>query len=130
MIVVLEGSLFEKVMSKLYKIMDENKQIHEVNSWGIEREINTPSFKAKIDLSPHNQRITFKDYSLIDENGALEFSQILDELANKNNYGKVWLKASKEDAEIFTKLGFVNEAVIKAYFKNNMDALICSRLYG
>ncbi|QGT99815.1 Beta-lysine acetyltransferase [Candidatus Syntrophocurvum alkaliphilum] len=112
------------------QIYTENNEQLNVSRWGITREIEGDFFRANLDFSPYNERISILDFNIINPDGMNEFIGIIDDLANYNEFGKVWGKIDENNSSLFLDNGFSAEAVIYDYFGFKKNAVICSRFYG
>jgi len=116
-----EGSPDQQQLATKWNVfLEDGTEIPQADPYGHEYELKVPGkFAATILLSPINQRIQVYGYEAIDLAAMVE---TLRALAQKNNYGKVWVKAPARDARKLETLGFDNEGTIPGYFNMNEDA--------
>ncbi len=79
-------------------------------------EIEEDNYYVKVFLDTFNKRIQVLDYDGPDIKGMVKR---LDYLAEKNNFGKVFLKASSEDWEKFLYEGYILEGIFKYYYRGD-----------
>ncbi|MEQ8820272.1 MAG: putative beta-lysine N-acetyltransferase [Sumerlaeia bacterium] len=82
------------------------------------------AFRAEMILSPINRRIQLLDYAGPDVAALLA---ALKQVAARNEYGKIWVKARASEAEPFLANGFVKEATIPGFFHGEEDAHILAQ---
>jgi len=129
MYVIAEGRYQHNQMNNC-RIVTETGQVLKASRWGLNHNINNSSFSASIHLSPYNQRITVVKYKCQNESGLLNMANHLDKLAIDNNFEKIWLKASENDAATLVEHGFIHEAAIDNYFGSEKKAVICAKFYN
>ncbi len=93
----------------------ENKQtVYLDQPYGHEHLLVRPGeFRTTVLLSPINRRIQVYKYEATD---FAAFTTALRELADLNDYGKIWVKAPVGDQETLAAAGFSREAVFPGYF--------------
>lgn len=93
--------------------------------YGYEHKIEVPgSYTCRVLLSPVNERLQVLSYDAAD---AAALRDALLELANLNDYGKVYIKVRGGDRAAFEAAGFAPEARIPRYFLG--EEAWCMALY-
>lgn len=111
-------------------LLNSNKQNLSPSHWGnIIRDIEGKYFKARIEESFYNKRISILDYNYENKTGLKDFFKTLDSLCLKHKYGKIWGKISAKDKAFFLADGFISEAEIINYFGREKNAFICSKYF-
>lgn len=100
---------------KLYLDKNTSTNIHG-KIYGMDYEIEEEDYYLKVFLDIYNKRIRVLDYEGPDIGGMVTR---LDYLAEKNKFGKVYLKAKSYDWEKFLSEGYILEGIFKYYYKGN-----------
>jgi len=93
--------------------------------YGLDYSMDGPGYFVKYYLDIYNKRIRVIDYQAEATEDMVKF---LDNLAQKNEFGKVFIKARPDDWEKLLPYGFVLEGVFKYYF-NGEHAYCLSKFY-
>ena len=96
---------------KIYLDKNTSTTIHG-SIYGLDYLIEEEGYYTKVYLDTYNQRVQVDDYEGEDIDG---LTSRLDYLAQKNNFGKVYLKAKADDWEKFLTHGYVLEGIFKHY---------------
>ncbi len=97
---------------KIYLDKNTSTTIHG-SIYGLDYVIDEEGYYTKIFIDTYNQRVQVIEYEGEDIDG---LTTRLDYLAQKNNFGKVYLKAKPNDWEKFLTHGYILEGIFKHYF--------------
>ncbi|UMZ75195.1 putative beta-lysine N-acetyltransferase [Natranaerofaba carboxydovora] len=97
---------------KLYLDKNTSTNIHG-KIYGMDYEIEEKDYYLKVFLDIYNQRVQVLDYEGPDIEGMVKR---LDYIAEKNTFGKVYLKAKAYDWEKFLSEGYILEGIFKFYY--------------
>ncbi|QNO14993.1 putative beta-lysine N-acetyltransferase [Alkalicella caledoniensis] len=100
---------------KIYLDKNTSTTIHG-SIYGLDYVIEEEGYYTKIFLDTYNQRVEVIDYEGKDIDG---LTTRLDYLAQKNNFGKVYLKAKSDDWEKFLTHGYILEGIFKHYYNGD-----------
>jgi putative beta-lysine N-acetyltransferase len=112
------------------KEIQKTQENIQISDWGYSELFVEKDFTAKLDFSAYNKRISVLEYELSTTAAASKFFSLLDSLCLNNGFDKVWGKIRQDDVDTFTRYGFLNEALIRDFFAENIDAVICSKFFG
>lgn len=110
---------------ELYLDKNTSTTIHG-NLYGLDYQIEEAGYQTKVYLDLYNDRIRVIKYRGEDITG---LTRRLDYLAEKNSFGKVFLKARSDEREKFLPHGYVLEGIFKHYF-NGEHAYCLSKFYS
>ena len=96
---------------KIYLDKNTSTTIHG-SIYGLDYVIEEDGYYTKVFLDTYNQRVQVIEYDGEDIDG---LTTRLDYLAQKNNFGKVYLKAKNDDWEKFLPHGYILEGIFKNY---------------
>lgn len=96
---------------KIYLDKNTSTTIHG-SIYGLDYVIEEDGYYTKVFLDTYNQRVEVIEYDGEDIDG---LTTRLDYLAQKNNFGKVYLKAKNDDWEKFLPHGYILEGIFKDY---------------
>lgn len=99
----------------------EGNEVANDNKFGVEWNLEGNGYKSCVVMSPVNARIQVLTYEIADFDAWLSD---LKNLADRNDYGKIWVKARKEDKQKLEQCGMSEEGVIEGYFNGEADAHI------
>ncbi len=91
--------------------------------YGLDYEIEEKDYWLKVFFDYYNRRLKVIDY---DGNNYGAMTKRLAYLAEENHFDKVFLKAHRNDFQIFLSHGYMMEGVLRYYFRGE-DAYILSR---
>lgn len=91
--------------------------------YGLDFEIEGVGHDVRIFFDYYSKRLKVLDYEATDY---AAMTHRLEWLAEANDFDKVFLKASKDDWQIFLTFGYVLEGILKYYF-NGEDAYVMSK---
>ncbi len=77
-----------------------------------------------IQHGPHNNRIYLMRLNTHNTDGLIP---ILDDLAIKNDYGKIFAKIPEPEWPVFKSAGYINEAVVPGFFKGKTDGYFIAK---
>ncbi len=91
--------------------------------YGLDFEIDGEGYKVKVFFDYYNKRLKVVDY------GASNYTAMIRRLAwlaEANDFDKIFVKAKKEDFQVFLSHGYMMEGVLRYYFQGE-DAYVLSR---
>lgn len=80
-----------------------------------------------IQHGPHNNRIYLMRLNTDNTHGLIP---ILDELATKNDYGKVFAKIPEPEWEVFKSADYVKEAVVPGFYNGKTDGFFIAKYFS
>lgn len=91
--------------------------------YGLDFEIEGDGYQVRLYFDNYNRRLKILDYEAEDHRAMIAKVRWL---AQANNFDKIFLKAKREDWQVFLGLGFMLEGILKYYFRGE-DAYVLSR---
>lgn len=91
--------------------------------YGLDFEIDDDGYRVRIFFDYYNRRLKVIDYEATDYRAMVNR---MNWLAEANNFDKIFLKATKDDWQVFLTFGYVLEGIMRHYFQGD-DAYILSK---
>lgn len=91
--------------------------------YGLDFEIDGKGFVVRVFFDKYNRRLKVQDYEATDYRA---MAARLNWLAKENDFDKIFLKATREDWQLFLGLGYLLEGILKYYFHGE-DAYVMSK---
>lgn len=114
----------EKDMGLVQFTLDKGVKTTVVGTvYGLDFEIEGEGYKVKVFFDYYNKRLKIADYDASDYTAMI---RRLAWLSEANDFDKIFVKAKKDDFQIFLSHGYLMEGVLRYYFEGN-DAYVLSR---
>lgn len=91
--------------------------------YGLDFEIENEGYRMRLFFDYYNRRLKVLDYEATDYAAMLGRTRWL---ADANDFDKIFLKATKDDWQVFLEHGYMLEGVLRYYFRGE-DAYVLSR---